>query len=264
MPKPPEGVKRKEQSFRTDRLCVSAALERAKMEQFRRAIAKAVGAQLNQLAVEIAVACDARRISEADAGRLFELIQTRRKRTAAPKRRRKLPDAFERRVRRERAHRLALANALPASIGWRFTRCELAVLAVIAFEVKARDYCDLTLGELCDRAGVSRTLAQNAIRIAEELGLMSVQTRPRPGAKSLPNVLRIVSKEWLVWLRGKDGFRNAQALETNKKKGGPSLLDHPCTHRGTSHDAMPAYSSQTSVEPQSVWLRIQKPKDFRR
>src|SRR5436190_18942530 len=50
------------------------------------------------------------------------------------------------------------------------------------------------------RAGVCRSLVKNALRTAARLGLLTVQERRREGRRNLPNVIRIVSKEWTVWL----------------------------------------------------------------
>jgi hypothetical protein len=48
---------------------------------------------------------------------------------------------------------------------------------------------------------VGRTTVQNALRQAVALGLVSVQARPRRGQRSDTNVVRIVSAEWLTWIR---------------------------------------------------------------
>ena len=41
---------------------------------------------------------------------------------------------------------------------------------------------------------------QNAIREAARLGLLTTEERRREGRRNLPNVIRIVSKEWSSWL----------------------------------------------------------------
>jgi len=66
------------------------------------------------------------------------------------------------------------------------------------------------------RAGVSRTKAKEAIREAKRLGVIEVRERRRPGARSLPNLVTIVDREWLAWLkRGpkRGGFGNAHATD---------------------------------------------------
>jgi len=43
-------------------------------------------------------------------------------------------------------------------------------------------------------------MVQNALREAARLGLVTVEERRREGRRNLPNVVRVVSREWLVWL----------------------------------------------------------------
>ena len=51
--------------------------------------------------------------------------------------------------------------------------------------------------------GVGRTTAQNALRAAAAMGLVTIQERRREGQKNLPNVVRVVSREWRQWLARK-------------------------------------------------------------
>lgn len=101
----------------------------------------------------------------------------------------------------ERRRRLAASGGLPPALAARFTTGQLAVLRIVADEVRARGTCDRCLDEIAARAGVSRATAKSTIRDARQIGLVTVQERRRPGAKSLPNVLRIISPEWTTWLR---------------------------------------------------------------
>jgi hypothetical protein len=54
------------------------------------------------------------------------------------------------------------------------------------------------------RAGVHRTTVQNALREAQGTegrpGIITVQERRRRGQRSLTNIIRIVSHDWLNWL----------------------------------------------------------------
>src|SRR4051794_13240599 len=43
-------------------------------------------------------------------------------------------------------------------------------------------------------------MVQNALREATRLGLLTIEERRREGRRNLPNVVRIVSKEWTTWL----------------------------------------------------------------
>ena len=114
---------------------------------------------------------------------------------------------------------------MPPQLAASFTTAELAVLRIIGDEVREHGQCARTLGEIAARAGVSRTTAQNALRRAARLGFVVIEGRRRPGNRSLPNLIRIISREWLAWLehgrcrsRRRDqggGFKN---LNTTGKK----------------------------------------------
>jgi hypothetical protein len=100
-----------------------------------------------------------------------------------------------------RRRRLAASGPLPPRLAAQFTTGELAVLRVVADEVREKGRCDRTYAEMAARAGVGRTTAQNALRQAARLGLVTIEERPRPGRKHLPNIVLIVSKEWQMWMR---------------------------------------------------------------
>lgn len=101
----------------------------------------------------------------------------------------------------ERRRRIAASGALPPALAARFTTAEIAVLAIIADEVKNKGRCDRCLDEIAARAGCSRTSAKNAIRSAARLAMIRVTLRPRRGQKNLPNVIEIVSQDWISWLK---------------------------------------------------------------
>ena len=64
-----------------------------------------------------------------------------------------------------------------------------------------------------------RTTVQNALRQARRLGLITVEERRPPGRrKSLNNIVRIVSEEWLTWLRrGPRAWATVLGSGSNKK-----------------------------------------------
>ncbi len=130
----------------------------------------------------------------------------------------------------ERRRRLASSGPLPPSLACHFTTGELAVLRIVGDEVREHGHCDRTLGEIAARAGVCRALAQQAIRKAAREELLTIEERPQPGRKSLPNVVRIISREWRTWLergpgrRGDKGtgYRNSTPPERSVQKGSDS------------------------------------------
>jgi hypothetical protein len=90
---------------------------------------------------------------------------------------------------------------MPPSIACKFTVGELAALRIVTDEVRERGHCDRTIAEIAARAGVCRSIVKNAIRAAAAMGLLTVQERRREGRKNLPNVVRVVSREWLQWIK---------------------------------------------------------------
>jgi len=89
---------------------------------------------------------------------------------------------------------------MPPALACKFTVSELAVLRIIGDEVHLHGCCDRCVDEIAARAGVCRRMVQNALREATRLRLLTVEERRREGRRNLPNVVRIVSKEWTSWL----------------------------------------------------------------
>jgi hypothetical protein len=98
----------------------------------------------------------------------------------------------------------------------KFTQGELAVLKVVADEVRSHGGCDRSYDELAARAGCCRTLARRAVRLAGRMGLLSIEMRPRPGRKHLTNILRVIDPSWRAWLRIGGTERNPTGKQKNK------------------------------------------------
>lgn len=167
-------------------------------------------------------------LTDDDAQRLAEAIHARREpparavaglgsppagaRPVYPPRRPQRPPERSRAI--ERRRRLAASGPLPPALASRFTTSELAALRIVGDEVRARGVCMLPLAAIAARAGISRTSAQNALRRARALGLVTIEERRRRGLPSLTNVVRIVSPEWRAWqARGPRGDAPARSGE---------------------------------------------------
>src|SRR4051794_2740349 len=99
-----------------------------------------------------------------------------------------------------RRRHLAASGPMPPGLAYKFTVSELAVLRIIGDEVRQHGQCARCVDEIAARAGVCRSMVKNAIREAARLGLLTVEERRRKGRRNLPNVIRITSKEWTIWL----------------------------------------------------------------
>lgn len=105
----------------------------------------------------------------------------------------------------ERRRTLAASGPLPPQLAAHFTTGELAVMRIVSDEVGSRGFCALSIPEIAARAGVSISTAKRAFREATKLCLVTVEERRVPYRPNLPNVVRIISREWLIWIdrRGK-------------------------------------------------------------
>jgi hypothetical protein len=189
-------------------------------EQLRRAVEASPRAELPAVSSLLWKAYAAGQVSEAEASELSDLIESRRALPAAQKPiQRRLGSRPRSPASMERRRRWAASGALPPALAARFTLAETAVLAVIAAEVLRHSACTLTVGHIGALAGVSETTVRNALRAARGLGLLSIEERRLTAWRNAPNVVRIVSREWLGWLR----------LRAPKERalGGGCKLVHP-------------------------------------
>lgn len=109
----------------------------------------------------------------------------------------------------ERRRRLAMSGPMPPSLACQFTVGELAALRIVADEARQHGGCRLHIDAIAARAGVCRSTVQNALRAARRLGLITVQERRRRGRPSLTNVVRVISRQWLVWI----GFKKTSTTD---------------------------------------------------
>lgn len=176
-------------------------------------------------------------IDDTEADRLSGLLQARRDR-ARPKSRegggeptstpahprlrsyppRRLTRTPDRARSIERRRMLAASGPMPPRLAASFTTGELAALRIVADECRDRGFCALPLAAIAARAGIGRTTAQNAIRTAARLGLLEVRERRRPGRASLPNILRVVCREWAAWTSRQARGRRVQKAEPYRHK----------------------------------------------
>ncbi|TXN32740.1 helix-turn-helix domain-containing protein [Methylobacterium sp. WL119] len=100
-----------------------------------------------------------------------------------------------------RRRRWAASGRLPPALAAQFTLAEQSVLAVVAVEVAKRGDCRLAVGHIAAVAGVSETMVRNALREARRLGHVTVEERRVARFRNDTNVVCVVSREWMAWLR---------------------------------------------------------------
>jgi hypothetical protein len=175
---------------------------------------------------------------------------------------RKPQRSAERRASIARRRLLAASGPMPPQLASQFTTGELAVLRVVADEVRAKRHCMLTMGELAARAGVGITTARNALHEAAGHGYLTIEERRRDKRPNLSNIVRVVSREWLSWIER--GRRNSSAGRENANasaaKGGGSKKAEPTdkgsnrTYRGDRVSRGPHSKNALRKTPNSALL----------
>lgn len=194
-------------------------------------------ARLDDYARDVWRAMGAGALSEDAAGLLSERIEAQRReirprdtvairapevarRISVFPQKRKRPRCPDRAASIARRRTLAASGVMPPALASMFTTGELAALRIVADEVRSRKACELTIGEIAARAGCSETIARGAIRAAAAAGLLLVIERRQHCAPNLPNVVRVISREWLSWMakrpaphRQGGGFGNVESTD---------------------------------------------------
>ncbi len=147
---------------------------------------------------------------------------------------------------RQRARTLGGSAHMPPRIRSAYTECERAVLFIVAREVKRNGVCDLAVGRIAAEAGVCVRTVQNAVAEAVRQGHLCREERERNGRKNLTNILRIVSREWLAWIkRGSTGckvFTATKSVDSRKEGRSRSTGDRwPSLHPSEGRPQGPTY-----------------------
>ena len=205
---------------------VASAKSRPDLDHISRILWKGYGDGLvtDSAAEAITAAIEARRLVFGSR----RPLQSSNPALTAPKR----PRAANRQASLERRRKAATSGLVPSRLAAHFTIGELAVLAVVAGEVKRRGLCEWPLDRIAALAGVCRTTAQNALRQAKRLNLLTVTERRYRGRASGFNTVRITDALWLSWLRLGVGFKKMNT--TNNKGINPKQENAQTTCRSRS------------------------------
>lgn len=158
----------------------------------------------------------------------------------------------DRAASRARRRLLAASGVMPPALAQRFTTGELAALKIVADEIAARGDCRLPVGAIAARAGVSETTARNALRAARRDGLLTIEARPRRGLPSLTNIVRMVCRDWRLWIARRAAGGGCKTPQGTDKESGlrarrtpdpTSRMTEP--RQGDPRHAMPEARSST-------------------
>jgi hypothetical protein len=121
--------------------------------------------------------------------------------------------------RASRGRRRAWSRNMPPAEAEHYPEGLRAVGGVIASECKRHGVCDWCVDKIAAMAGVCRSTVQTYLRWAQKLDHIEVQYRPVKGCKNLTNVIKIVSKSWLDWIKrapvlGPIGLKPASPTKT--------------------------------------------------
>ncbi len=128
-------------------------------------------------------------------------------------------------------------------------------MRILTDEVRERGHCDRTVAEIAARAGICRSTAKNAVRAAAAMGLLTVQERRREGQKNLPNIIRVVSREWQLWIK-RGGQRNGP--QGSKGIGVKKIAPTGKESKRKRENGIPPDASEARIQAQSTWENRRK------
>jgi hypothetical protein len=176
----------------------------------------------------------------------------------------------------ERRRRVVASGPLPPPLAARFTWGEIAVMRIAGDKCRVHGCCTLHIDAIAARSGVHRTTVQNALREAQgrepgRTAIVTVQERRRRGQRSLTDIIRIVSREWLNWLHKAHpgppwgvGSKRTATKKSNTTDTGLSLGGKPPW--GIPDGVIPVerYYRATALDPNHRTANLQTPKEAQR
>ena len=172
------------------------------VEEIRRAVEACQRGRLPELSAAVWKGFAAGAVSEDEAQGLAELIEARKvvpRASAKPAKRVGSRPRSSASLERRRAW--TGSGGMPPAIAARFTMGEAAAIGVIMAEIAKHGRCELYIGAIAAKAGVCATIVKRALRQAKTLGLLHVEARRVARDRNLPNIVTIISRELVLWMR---------------------------------------------------------------
>jgi hypothetical protein len=127
-----------------------------------------------------------------------------------------------------------------------YTTGEQAVLRIVADEVRDKGTCTLSIPEIAARAGVGVTKARMTLREASKQGHLTIEERRVPYRPNLPNVVRIISREWRAWINHRGAKRPSPGVSTASHGGGSTFV------KATESKGLRKIQSGESLQSQGI------------
>jgi hypothetical protein len=163
----------------------------------------------------------------------------------------------------ERRKTLAATWPMPPAMACKLTPSEQAYARLLADDYATKGYTDTCHAAMAARIGCCAETVQRAQYTLRGLGWITVEHRPMPGRKHLPNLVRIVADDWIAWItngprRRPDPWRVGRMPPLDTKIGGhfPHATENRSLRLGASRPHAPHIGtlpglpgSQRSAEP---------------
>jgi len=205
------------------------------------------------------------KISQTDYDEVANLITSKISRVALRRVDIATTRAFPRRIRqrspdreksRDRRRMFGRTSIMPPRMRSCYTEGESSALYFVAECARSGGFCDWPIDKIAAKAGVCRTTVQNAMHEARRLGHVRVIERPQRGAKSLTNIVEIVSIEWKVWLN-KRGWFSSKSSEIDDVDTLSTRVDSKSTAAIGSKNILPTPPKTVSTTESSIIRRAE-------
>lgn len=146
-----------------------------------------------------------------------------------PRKKQRSPD---RQASRERCRSLC-DGSLPEPLRRLLSQAQYAALVIVAMNTNSSGVCCLPLDAIAAMAGCSRSSVKSALKVAEDKGFLKRTKRWVARCKNLPSLIRIISQEWLDWLKRRfDRRRRDRGQSAGAAKNSATTKNTDISNRG--------------------------------
>jgi hypothetical protein len=189
-------------------------------------IAKCDAATLHRLTTSFWADYANGKYSDDQANQFSRLLESRKSRFKPhplplyPKPKKPVLRSPERILRRRRC---AASGAMPHELSQHFTQGQLAAISIILAHIRKNGVCQIFVSQIAAMAGVCVRVVQQALQIAQRLGLLNVQQRRRANRPNLTNLITILSNKLAKWVGRFKAVGESLCVLTNTNNNQPVM-----------------------------------------